>query len=92
MDDALLVSRARSGDLDAFGQLYDQYFPRIYDFSWRILRNSEEAADVTQDVFMKAMQNLPGLAKAARCAPAAMGSKRPLTSSSASNVPMEMPK
>jgi|CXWL01.1.fsa_nt_gi RNA polymerase sigma factor (sigma-70 family) len=64
MDDALLVSRARSGDLDAFGQLYDQYFPRIYDFSWRILRNSEEAADVTQDVFMKAMQNLPGLSKA----------------------------
>ncbi len=65
MDDALLVSRAKAGDLDAFGQLYDRYFNNIYDFSWRILRNSEEAADVTQDVFMKAMQNLSGLTKAA---------------------------
>ncbi len=65
MDDALLVSRARAGDLDAFGQLYDQYFNRIYDFTWRIIRDADEAADVTQDVFMKAMQNLPSLAKAA---------------------------
>lgn len=64
MDDALLVGRAKAGDLDAFGQLYDRYFNRIYDFSWRILRDGEEAADVTQDVFMKAMQNLPGLSKA----------------------------
>ena len=63
MDDALLVSRAMAGDLDSFGQLYDSYFGRIYDFSWRILRDSEEAADVTQDVFMKAMQGLPALAK-----------------------------
>ena len=65
MDDALLVSRAQTGDLDAFGQLYDGYFNRIYDFAWRILRDADEAADVTQDVFMKAMQNLPGLSKAA---------------------------
>lgn len=65
MDDALLVSRAKAGDLDAFGQLYDRYFNRIYDFCWRILRDSEEAGDVTQDVFLKAMQNLAGLTKAA---------------------------
>ena len=64
MDDALLVSRAMAGDLDSFGQLYDSYFSRIYDFAWRILRDSDEAADVTQDVFMKAMQALPTLTKA----------------------------
>jgi RNA polymerase sigma factor (sigma-70 family) len=64
MDDALLVSRAVNGDLDSFGQLYDRYFNRIYDFVWRIVRDGEEAADVTQDVFMKAMQNLSGLTKA----------------------------
>lgn len=65
MDDALLVSRAMAGDLDSFGQLYDSYFSRIYDFTWRILRDSDEAADATQDVFMKAMQALPTLTKAA---------------------------
>ena len=64
MDDGLLVSRAVGGDLDSFGQLYDRYFSRIYDFCWRILRDADEAADVTQDVFMKAMNGLPSLAKA----------------------------
>jgi RNA polymerase sigma factor (sigma-70 family) len=64
MDDALLVSRAMAGDLDSFGQLYDSYFSRVYDFAWRILRDSDEAADATQDVFMQAMRGLPGLAKA----------------------------
>lgn len=64
MDDTLLVSRAMAGDLDSFGQLYDRYFNRVYDFAWRILRDSDEAADVTQGVFMKAMQGLPGLSKA----------------------------
>ena len=64
MDDALLVSRAIAGDLDSFGQLYDRYFSRVYDFAWRILRDADEAADATQDVFMKAMQALPGLTKA----------------------------
>lgn len=65
MDDALLVSRAMAGDLDSFGQLYDSYFNRIYDFAWRILRDVDEAADATQDVFVKAMEALPTLTKAA---------------------------
>jgi RNA polymerase sigma factor (sigma-70 family) len=64
VNDALLVSRAIAGDLDSFGQLYDRYFSGVYDFAWRILRDSDEAADATQDVFMKAMQALPGLTKA----------------------------
>jgi RNA polymerase sigma factor (sigma-70 family) len=64
MDEALLVSRAIAGDLDSFGQLYDSYFSRVYDFVWRILRDAGEAADATQDVFTKATQALPGLTKA----------------------------
>ncbi len=64
MDDGLLVSRSIGGDLDSFGQLYDRYFNPIYDFCWRILRDADKAADATQDVFMKAMNGLPGLAKA----------------------------
>ena len=58
MDDALLVGRAMGGDLDSFGQLYDRYFNRIYDFCWRILRDSEEAGDVTQDVFLKVFRKI----------------------------------
>jgi RNA polymerase sigma factor (sigma-70 family) len=65
MDDTLLVSRALAGDLDSFGQLYDRYFPRVYDFAWRLLRDADEASAVTQSVFATAMANLPALPKAA---------------------------
>lgn len=65
MDDALLVRRAIGGDLDSFGQLYDAYFQRVYDFCWRVLRDPEQAAQATADVFTRALHDLPALAKAA---------------------------
>lgn len=58
MDDALLVSRAMAGDLDSFGQLYDRYFNRIYDYTWRVLRDAPEAAEVTRQVFERAAREL----------------------------------
>ena len=63
MDDALLVSRAVAGDLDSFGQLYDSYFGRVYDFTWRVLRDADQAADATRDVFLSAMRRLPELGR-----------------------------
>lgn len=65
MDDTLLVSRAMAGDLDSFGQLYDRYFPRVYDFAWRVVRDSDGASSVTESVFATAMASLPQLASAA---------------------------
>lgn len=65
MDDTLLVSRAMAGDLDSFGQLYDRYFPRVYDFAWRVVRDAGEAASVTESVFATAMANLSQLPNAA---------------------------
>lgn len=64
MDDRLLVSRAAAGDIDSFGQLYDIYFSRIYDFSWRMLRDPAEAAAATADTFARAMHELPAAGKA----------------------------
>ncbi|TAK67188.1 MAG: RNA polymerase sigma factor, partial [Dehalococcoidia bacterium] len=65
MDDTLLVSRAMAGDLDSFGQLYDRYFPRVYDFAWRVVRDADEAASVTESVFATAMASLSQLPNAA---------------------------
>ncbi len=65
MDDTLLVSRAMAGDLDSFGQLYDRYFPRVYDFAWRVLKDGDEAASVTESVFATAMTSLAALPNAA---------------------------
>ena len=54
-DDAVLVQQAQGGNKEAFAQLYDRYFERVYDFVRRTLRNEADAADVTQEVFIKAM-------------------------------------
>ncbi len=63
--DGELVTRALSGESAAFGELYDRYFPPVYDFLHRTLRSAEDAADVTQETFLRAMQNLSALAKPA---------------------------
>ncbi len=65
MDDTLLVSRAMAGDLDSFGQLYDRYFPRVYDFAWRVVRDAGEASSLTESVFATAMTSLAQLPNAA---------------------------
>ena len=61
--DADLVVLARDGSEDAFAELYSRYFPRVYDFLARLLKDRQEAADVTQDTFIRAMQALPNLEK-----------------------------
>lgn len=65
-DDAVLVEQAKAGDQEAFAALYDRYFDAVYDFVARMLRNRDEAADVAQDTFLKAMGALTGLTDPAR--------------------------
>ncbi len=47
---ALLVEVA-TGDQDAFAQLYDATSARTYSVVWRVLRSSDHAAEVTQEVY-----------------------------------------
>jgi RNA polymerase sigma factor (sigma-70 family) len=62
-DDAALVELARSGDQSAFADLYERYFDRVYDFLARMVRDPSEAADLTQDTFLRAMNSLGSLTK-----------------------------
>ena len=50
--DAELVEQILSGDQKAFDLLYETYFPRVYGFAFKRLRDSGEAEDVTQEVFL----------------------------------------
>jgi RNA polymerase sigma-70 factor (ECF subfamily) len=50
--DAELVERILSGDQKAFDLLYETYFPRVYGFALKRLRDAGEAEDVTQEVFL----------------------------------------
>ncbi|HXN57139.1 MAG TPA: sigma-70 family RNA polymerase sigma factor, partial [Candidatus Angelobacter sp.] len=52
-----LVERAKQ-DPDAFGALYDRYFPQIYRFAYSRVRDQSLAEDVTSEVFFKALRNI----------------------------------
>lgn len=53
------MRRAKAGDAQAFGALYDRYFERVYRYVYYRVRNEEEAEDVTSDVFFRALRALP---------------------------------
>src|ERR1700692_2833824 len=54
-----LVLRAKAGDAEAFGQLFDHYHQPVYRFiAFRVTRPSD-AEDLTQIVFVKALEALP---------------------------------
>ena len=52
------VVRARSGDAQAFDALVERYAPRIYAHVFHLVRNREEAQDVTQEAFIRAYRFL----------------------------------
>ena len=58
--DAELVARAKAGDLDAFEALTRRYEQRVYSLALRMLRQEEDAEDVTQQTFLSALENLAG--------------------------------
>ncbi|HJR75514.1 MAG TPA: sigma-70 family RNA polymerase sigma factor [Nitrospiraceae bacterium] len=51
--DPKLLSRVAKGDLDAFGQLYDQSSVLLFTLAHRILGNRDEAAQLLQDVYLE---------------------------------------
>jgi len=53
----LLVERAKN-DPEAFGELYDEYYPKIFGYILKRTANIEVAQDVTSEVFFKALKNI----------------------------------
>ena len=58
-DEAELVSRARTGDRDAFAALFDRFQTPIVNYLYRVVGDWEVANDLAQDTFLKAYQALP---------------------------------
>lgn len=57
-----LVKLAQGGDTDAFGELYDFYVDNIYKYIFFKV-DKEEALDLTENVFLKAWENLKSYRK-----------------------------
>ncbi|MGE4586080.1 MAG: RNA polymerase sigma factor [Mangrovibacterium sp.] len=50
--DYLAVQKLKQGDLKAFDELFNKYSQRLYNFSFKYLKEDEAAEDVVQDVFL----------------------------------------
>ncbi|MBA7692191.1 ECF RNA polymerase sigma factor SigW [subsurface metagenome] len=53
-----LVRRAQQHDQDAFAQLYEEYFDKIYRYIAFKIGNKTEAEDMTQQVFLNAIKSI----------------------------------
>lgn len=54
-----LVAEAAKTEPEAFGELYDRYYTRVYRYVYHRLGRTHDAEDVTALVFMKALEALP---------------------------------
>jgi RNA polymerase sigma-70 factor (ECF subfamily) len=57
-DEHALVAKAKSGQDDAFGELYKRHQRKAYRTAHRILRNQQDAEDAVQRAFQRALVNL----------------------------------
>ena len=60
-EEAWLARRAAAGDGAAFTTLYDRYERRAYNLCYRITGSHDDAADATQETFVKVLERLPHL-------------------------------
>jgi len=56
--DAALVAATLAGRGEAFGTLVERYERAVYNLCLRTMRDAEEAADATQETFLKAFRAL----------------------------------
>jgi RNA polymerase sigma-70 factor (ECF subfamily) len=54
--DAELVTRTKSGDVEAFGMLYERYVERIYRYIRVRVTEQTIAEDITENVFLRAYE------------------------------------
>lgn len=58
--EARLLDRAKQGDAQAVGRLYDSLFPGVYGFACMRLPTIQDAEDIVSETFMTMVKKLPG--------------------------------
>ena len=58
VEDADLIRQASTGAVEAYNLLVSRWEKRVYNYLLRLTGHREDALDLTQDVFLKAYQNL----------------------------------
>ena len=58
LSDTELVDLAKGGEKDAFGELYERYLEKIYNYVYYRTGNHHDAEDLTARVFFRAMAHI----------------------------------
>ena len=53
-----LVTWATQGSSEAFGELYDRYVERIFNYVYYRTSNTHDAEDLTERVFLRAIKHI----------------------------------
>ncbi len=69
VEDTDLIARVRKGDVEGFNLLVSRWEKRVFNYLLRLTGNQEDSLDLSQDVFLKAYQNIRKLDDAARFGP-----------------------
>jgi len=56
--EAAVIERVLSGDVNAYEELVTAYDKNVYNLALRMVRNEEDAADMAQEAFIKAYNSL----------------------------------
>ena len=57
-DDSALVEQIQAGDMAAFSRLVLKYQDRVLNTCWRLTGNLEDAQDLTQEAFLRALESI----------------------------------
>jgi RNA polymerase sigma-70 factor (ECF subfamily) len=57
-DESGLVVQVQQGDSEAYAMLVRRHLPRAQRIAWRMLRHREDAEDVVQDAFLRALERI----------------------------------
>lgn len=57
--EAVLIQRAKRGDIKAFSELYSRIYVELYRFALYTLKHPQEAEDAVSDTVMAAYERYP---------------------------------
>ncbi len=61
MDELTAVRTSRTGDRGAFGVLIERYYKSIYRYAYQCIGNHQDADDICQETFLRALGNIHAL-------------------------------
>ena len=63
MEEKILIKKAKKGDAEAFGLLYQKVYKKLYQYALYVLHNEEDAKDVVSEAVMDAFASIGKLKK-----------------------------